>query len=357
MNMSKVLSPAINRLALWLSKDHKIAREKVLDKWYELTFEQIKPDVSLKDFTVHSLLGKGGSGKVYLVKKDDLYYAMKVIPSAYVAEKITNVLNERRLLEQLHDDPFVTQLHYAFCDEKAFYLVMKFYQGGDLFSFVEFASSKDVKSMMSELVVILQRLHLKKIIYRDLKPENILVDTHGHVVLSDFGLSKKVRTSTNTFCGTREYMAPEIIRGENYGFEVDWWSLGVLFYELKTGQDPSIFMKERKHEYLSSFDKDEKDLLWKLLNVDVNERLTFADSIRKDPYFKHVNWKAVEQRRNIPPTVPCVDSEADVQNFALEFTTQQISLPNDKIIFTPRLKYLSKIWTYSAPPHGAPYSR
>ncbi|CAF5097656.1 unnamed protein product, partial [Rotaria magnacalcarata] len=195
-------------------------------------------------------------GKVFLVRKitgADIgkLYAMKVLKKAAILQKAKtaeHIKTERQVLESIRQIPFLVSLHYAFQSDAKLHLVMDYVNGGELFTHLnkrQHFSEQDAKIYIAELALALGQLHKLGIIYRDIKLENILLDSDGHIVLADFGLSKEFRPDdadkrTYSFCGTIEYMAPEVVKGGDAGhdFTVDWWSLGVLTFELLTGASP-----------------------------------------------------------------------------------------------------------------------
>ena len=205
------------------------------------------PDPELKDFILIKMINRGGFGKVFLVKNslDDKYYAMKRIRKDLLIEtgQIDNTLNERELLLS-NDNPFLLRMFYVFQSEFRLYFFMEYVDGGNLyenmFSNKRF-TEKQVKFFAVQLVIALGYLHTNKVIHRDLKPENVILRRNGYIVLADFGLAKILDTDNDfakTYCGTSEYMAPEIIRGKKQSYTVDWWTLGILVYELICGKSP-----------------------------------------------------------------------------------------------------------------------
>ncbi|XP_008945909.1 PREDICTED: ribosomal protein S6 kinase alpha-5-like, partial [Merops nubicus] len=211
--------------------------------------------VGIENFELLKVLGTGAYGKVFLVRKVSGHdagklYAMKVLKKATIVQKAKtteHTKTERQVLEHIRQSPFLVTLHYAFQTDTKLHLILDYINGGELFTHLshrERFSENEVQIYIGEIVLALEHLHKLGIIYRDIKLENILLDSDGHVVLTDFGLSKEFLTDENeraySFCGTIEYMAPDIVRGGDTGHDkaVDWWSVGVLMYELLTGASP-----------------------------------------------------------------------------------------------------------------------
>jgi serine/threonine protein kinase len=217
-------------------------------------------DINLDCFRVDKVLGKGTFGKVMLVRKKDTnaVYAMKVIKKGLIKEydHIDHTKTERTILGEL-EHPFLVKLRYAFQSKTKLYMVMDFINGGELFFHLKKSrqfSVERARFYAAEILLGLEYLHSQGIIYRDLKAENILLDRHGHIKLTDFGLSKKLFSTedykTFSFCGTPEYLAPEILRQSGHDKAVDYWSFGVLLYEMLSGELP-FFSKNRKELYKS----------------------------------------------------------------------------------------------------------
>jgi ribosomal protein S6 kinase alpha-5 len=213
--------------------------------------------VNMSHFDLLKVLGTGAYGKVFLVRKrggadNNRLYAMKVLKKATIVQKkktTEHTKTERQVLEAVRDNPFLVTLHYAFQTDAKLHLILDYVAGGELFTHLyqrEHFTEDEVRIYIGEIILALERLHSLGIIYRDIKLENILVDDSGHIVLTDFGLSKELPREGDSdqraysFCGTIEYMAPEVVKGGTQGHDiaVDWWSVGVLTYELLTGASP-----------------------------------------------------------------------------------------------------------------------
>lgn len=190
------------------------------------------------------VIGKGTFGKVILVrgKSDNNLYALKCLKKIQLikTKNIQNIKFEKKILETINY-PFVIKLKFTFQDREKIFMGFDYYNGGELFFHLQkmrkFPENM-VKFYAAEIFLALRHLHSKGIIYRDIKPENIILDNDGHIKLIDFGLAKDNLTEqslTNTFCGTNEYIPPEVIMGKDYGFNFDWWGFGVIIYELLFG--------------------------------------------------------------------------------------------------------------------------
>lgn len=304
-----------------------------------------KADVS--HFELLKVLGQGSFGKVFMARKvvgDDegKIYAMKVLKKATlkVRDRVRTKMERDILAEVEH--PFIVNLHYAFQTEGKLYLVLGFVRGGDLFTrlakevmFVE----SDVTIYLAELAMALDHLHKLGIIYRDLKPENILLDVDGHIKLTDFGLSKEsifdAENKTYSFCGTVEYMAPEVVNRRGHGTASDWWSYGVLMYEMLTGSLPfqgsnrkdtmNMILKAKlgMPQFLSA---NAQLLLRNLFKRNAQNRLGFKsglDEIKLQPFFSNIDFDKLFRKEIIPPFRPAVTKMDDTYYFDKEFTNRE----------------------------------
>jgi serine/threonine protein kinase len=239
-------------------------------------------------FNFLNLLGQGNFGKVYLVekKKTKELFAMKILNKKLIEQKKQKIhtMTERKVLEK-SNSPFIAKLYYAFQTPKKLYMIMEYLSGGELFFHLSqqgvFSENRS-RFYIAEIFLGLDYLHSRGIIYRDLKPENVLLDDEGHIKLTDFGLSKDGQEDPNsktfTFCGTPEYLAPEIIKNQGYNKKVDYWSLGAVLYYMLSGAPPfysrnknEIFRKvlTRDIEPLYFLSRDGNELLLSLLKVKV----------------------------------------------------------------------------------------
>ncbi|CAJ0762636.1 22891_t:CDS:2 [Entrophospora sp. SA101] len=285
------------------------------------------------------------------VRKNDTsrIYALKTIRKAHIVSRseVNHTLAERTVLAQINN-PFIVPLKFSFQSPEKLYLVLAFVNGGELFHHLQREGRFDEERSRfyaAELLCALECLHDFNVVYRDLKPENILLDYSGHIALCDFGLCKLNMTeseTTNTFCGTPEYLAPELLVGQGYTKTVDWWTLGVLLYEMLTGLPP--FYDDNVNEMYRKILQDElrfpeevgtqaKSLLIGLLTRDPNNRLgnNGAQEIKDHTFFASIDWRKLMQKKVQPPFKPSVESAIDTSNFDEEFTseTPQDSLVND----------------------------
>ncbi|KAJ5056965.1 hypothetical protein J3E74DRAFT_11662 [Bipolaris maydis] len=307
--------------------------------------------MTAEDFEPLMCLGKGSYGTVLLVRQRETgrLFAQKQFKKASITvhkKLIEQTKTERNVLESVNRYPFIVNFYYAFQDQEKLYLILEYAQGGELFHHLaaERMFSEDVAAFyMAEMVLALDHLHRTVgVIYRDLKPENCLLDSEGHLLLTDFGLSKVTLDEDNpcrSFLGTVEYMAPEVVQGLEYGAAVDWWSLGALGFDLLTGSPPFTGNNNAKIQekivkqklslpyYLSA---DAKDLLTRLLRKDPKKRLGFnmskdLQTIKKHRFFRKIDWKKLEARELEPPIQPLITDPELAENFAQDFTDLPLS--------------------------------
>ncbi|KAI6779868.1 uncharacterized protein J7T54_001956 [Emericellopsis cladophorae] len=310
--------------------------------------------LKIEDFELLKVVGKGSFGKVMQVRKKDTsrIYALKTIRKAHIISRseVAHTLAERSVLAQINN-PFIVPLKFSFQSPEKLYFVLAFVNGGELFHHLQKEHRFDVnrsRFYTAELLCALECLHGFSVIYRDLKPENILLDYQGHIALCDFGLCKldmKDEDRTNTFCGTPEYLAPELLMGKGYKKTVDWWTLGVLLYEMLTGLPP--FYDENTNEMYRKILSEPlhfsdvvppaaKDLLTKLLNRDPDQRLGANGSaeIKAHPFFHAIDWRKLLQRKYEPTFKPSVADALDTANFDPVFTSEA---PTDSYVDGPML--------------------
>ncbi|XP_031357629.1 ribosomal protein S6 kinase alpha-5-like [Photinus pyralis] len=341
--------------------------------------------VDMSNFELLKVLGTGAYGKVFLVRKrggsdHGRLYAMKVLKKATIVQKkktTEHTKTERQVLEAVRDSPFLVTLHYAFQTDAKLHLILDYVAGGELFTHLyqrEHFTESEVRIYIGEIILALEHLHKLGIIYRDIKLENILVDECGHIVLTDFGLSKELARDQSdneqqraySFCGTIEYMAPEVVRGGTIGHDiaVDWWSVGVLTYELLTGASPFTVEGERNTQQEISrrilkttppipeaLGKDVADFISRLLVKEPRKRLGGgegdATELKRHPFFKTLDWKALASKRISAPFKPLIRNELDVSNFSEEFTQM---VPTDSpAVVPPNYDKIFKGYSYISP--------
>ncbi|XP_045385943.1 protein kinase C delta type isoform X2 [Lemur catta] len=304
----------------------------------------------MDNFIFHKVLGKGSFGKVLLaeLKSSGQYFAVKTLKKDVVLidDDVECTMVEKRVLALAGENPFLTHLICTFQTKDHLFFVMEFLNGGDLMYHIQDKGRFELYRATfyaAEIICGLQFLHSKGIIYRDLKLDNVLLDREGHIKIADFGMCKENVFGENlasTFCGTPDYIAPEILQGLRYSFSVDWWSFGVLLYEMLIGQSP--FHGDDEDELFESIrvdtphyprwiTKEAKDILEKLFERDPSKRLGVTGNIRIHPFFKTINWTLLEKRKIEPPFRPKVKSPRDYSNFDQEFLTEK-----------PRLSYSDK---------------
>ncbi|KAL9957916.1 hypothetical protein ACROYT_G034871 [Oculina patagonica] len=320
-------------------------RENDKDKSDEITISQ---KLSFDDFTIMKVLGKGTFGKVMLarMKKTGEVVALKILKKEVIVAKdeVAHTLTENRVLKStVH--PFLTELRYSFQTKDRLIFVMEYVNGGELFfhlSKERVFSEERSRFYSAEIVLAVKYLHDNKVVYRDLKLENLLLDADGHIKITDFGLCKEDITygaTTKTFCGTPEYLAPEVLEDNDYGRAVDWWGVGVVMYEMMCGRLPFY---NRDHEVLfelilteevkfpSRISDKARTVLAGLLEKNPTKRLgggpDDAKEVMKHPFFSTINWDDIYHKRVKPPFKPVVKSETDVSNFDEDFTNEPVQL-------------------------------
>ncbi|CAN1772027.1 Serine/threonine-protein kinase AtPK2/AtPK19 [Linum perenne] len=301
----------LNKLTLYENEEgsegsnESLQDESVKELQKSDVVENARSVVGIEDFEVLKVVGQGAFGKVFQVRKNGTseIYAMKVMRKDKIVEKnhVEYMKAERDILTKV-DHPFIVQLKYSFQTKYRLYLVLDFINGGHLFFqlYHQGLFREDLARVYAaEIVSAVSHLHSNGIMHRDLKPENILLGEDGHVMLTDFGLAKEFdeNTRSNSMCGTVEYMAPEIIQGKGHDKAADWWSVGVLLYEMLTG---------------------------KLLQKESSRRLGCGDKggqeIKNHKWFKPINWKKLETREVQPSFLPNVDGKNCTANFETKWT-------------------------------------
>ncbi|XP_058417127.1 protein kinase C delta type isoform X2 [Diceros bicornis minor] len=299
----------------------------------------------IENFIFHKVLGKGSFGKVLLaeLKGKKEFFAIKALKKDVVLidDDVECTMVEKRVLALAWENPFLTHLFCTFQTKDHLFFVMEFLNGGDLMYHIQDKGRFELYRATfyaAEIICGLQFLHNKGIIYRDLKLDNVMLDQDGHIKIADFGMCKENifgEKQASTFCGTPDYIAPEILQGLKYSFSVDWWSFGVLVYEMLIGQSP--FHGDDEDELFESIrvdtphyprwiTKESKDILEKLLERDPTKRLGVTGNIKGHSFFKTINWTLLEKRAVEPPFKPKVKSPGDYSNFDQEFLNEKARL-------------------------------
>lgn len=365
-------SAVLRRLSVKLvGSFSSVANEIHIPQGYDNSVHRSKK--LLGDFRPIKVLGQGAYGKVYLIqdKTTGKLFAQKQLRKPTIniinnkelihaeeeekshSSHVNRTILERDILTNITHHPNIVKLFYALQDHDKFYLILEYIPGGELFHHL--TSSKNalgnvfkedhVAFYAAQMALAIKHLHGLGIVYRDLKPENCLLNSSGHLVLTDFGLSKTINEDddeTDSRChsiiGTPEYMAPEVLKGDEYDFKVDWWSLGCVIYDMMSGKPPftgnshkaiqdKIIKNKLKLPYY--FSMDAKDLLNKLLNKTPEKRFPVDkqwETFTKHRFFRKINWKELELQTCTPPLVPVITDPILAENFLDEFTGMKLSI-------------------------------
>lgn len=342
----------------------------------------------LNDFRPLKVLGQGAYGKVHLVedKLTGKLYAQKQLRKPIIDVRpvgdngsdstadfltIQRTIYERKILSSINHHPNIVKLFYALQDLDKFYLILEYIPGGELFHHLTTNNSlgnvfkeDDVSFYAAQMALGLRHLHKLGIVYRDLKPENCLLDSKGNLVLTDFGLSKEIgihNDKCNSIIGTPEYMAPEILKGEDYDYGVDWWSLGCVIFDMVSGKPPftggshkiiqdKILKNKLKLPFYLSLDA--KDLLNKLLHKNPRKRFQVDDNWKhfiQHRFFRKLDWDKLEHQTDlVPPIAPIITDPKLAENFSSDFTNMKISdYGIDQAINIPVTKNVSNFEGFS----------
>lgn len=293
-------------------------------------------NVAIADFHIGKTLGTGAFGRVKFVthKKSEHFFALKCLKKAALIKmkQIDHISSEKSILCALNH-PFIVNMYTSFHNERYVYMLLEYIVGGEFFTHLRKAGrfDNDISCFYAAQVgAIFEYCHSKNIVYRDLKPENILLNSDGYLKLADFGFAKIIEHRTYTLCGTPEYIAPEVLLNKGHGKPVDWWTLGILIYEMLVGYPPfvdedpmGIYQKilSGKIVFPKTFDKNAKGLVKKLLTADLGKRYgnlkNGVDDIKLHKWFKasDMNWDELVNKTITPMFKPKVASETDTSNF------------------------------------------
>lgn len=301
--------------------------------------------------SVHMMktIGVGTFGNVRLCKLDGLEerpFAIKIMSKSKLiqCEMLEGVMNERQILQDFVRHPFVMQLYKTYADDAYIYMLQEFVPGGDMFLHLQVSHrlSRDAAQFhTAQIVLVFEYLHSIGVVYRDLKPENLLISQTGYLKVADFGFSRRIALGEKlrTKCGTPEYLAPEIIKDGTYGFEVDWWALGILIFEMLVGHTP--FYGDTSQQTFTNImsgqvafppdiDHVTRDIVMRFLRGNPAERFGCfqegAVTVKRHRFFQGIVWSQLYQG-NIPaPLVPKLDSPFDSRYFE-EYTEEECQLP------------------------------
>lgn len=293
----------------------------------------------MDDFEHVSFIGRGSFGKVNLVIKKDTgeLLALKSVYKNKLSKshKYSNIMSERNIMACCHNQ-FIASLKYAFQDERKCYLALEYAAGGELYNLLKKVGHltwDQCKLYIAEIAIALDYIHSIGVIYRDLKLENIVLDEEGHVKLTDFGLSKMIKDkgNTNSICGTELYLSPEMVSKSDYGFEIDWWSLGIITYEVLFGSHP-FYCENMTKYYNNIINKDPvfpfetspvvEDLVLSLLQKRPDKRANFK-TLMKHPAWGSMKYEDVLNRKFKPYFVPNIKDFKDPVNFDTERSQEE----------------------------------
>lgn len=305
-------------------------------RFNEFFNKKIKYDATLDDFERITTLGAGSFGRVMLVKHTkaatEKYYALKILDKKKVIamEQVEHTLYEKKILQALNH-PFLVHMDFYFYDNSYLYFVLPFIMGGEMFGLLKKMTQFDEdlsKFYAAQVCLGLEYVHSLDLVYRDLKPENILIDGTGYLKITDFGFCKLIKGRTYTLCGTPEYLAPEIVLSRGYGCACDWWSFGILVYEMNAGyapfqhKDPMVLYDKiaaGKYKTPQHFSIGLRDIIRNLLQTDLTKRFgnlkNGTNDIKDHRWFKTINWVSLFNKKLDPPYKPQVKDAKDVSHF------------------------------------------
>lgn len=327
--------------------------------------------VGLDDFSFLAVLGKGNFGKVMLAesKHTGYLYAVKVLKKNFIIDnrEVESTRSEKRvfLIANRERHPFLINLYACFQTENRIYFVMDYVSGGDLMFHIQqkMFTARRAQFYAAEVLLALKHFHENGVIYRDLKLDNILLSLDGHIKIADYGLCKEnmdYGSTTGTFCGTPDFIAPEILLDQKYGRSVDWWALGVLMYQMLLGKSPfhgndedEVYDAILSDEplYPIHMPRDSVSILQQLLTRDPSKRLGSgikdAEEIMAHPYFANINFDDLLNLSVEPPYKPELDSPTDVRYFEREFTSEMPALTPMNSTVTPEMQEEFRGFSYS----------
>ncbi|XP_007239003.3 serine/threonine-protein kinase N2 [Astyanax mexicanus] len=342
----------------------------------EITEKREEPEIqfSIRDFKCVAVLGRGHFGKVLLAeyRSTGEMFAIKALKKGDIVarDEVDSLMCEKRIFETVNSvrHPFLVNLFACFQTKEHVCFVMEYAAGGDLMMHIHADVFSEPRAVFYAACVVLglQFLHEHKIVYRDLKLDNLLLDTEGYVKIADFGLCKEgmgYQDRTSTFCGTPEFLAPEVLTETSYTRAVDWWGLGVLIFEMLVGESP--FPGDDEEEVFDSIVNDEVryprflsteaiSIMRRLLRRNPDRRLGAgerdAEEVKKHPFLRNVDWGALLAKKIQPPFVPTIKGREDVSNFDDEFTSEApiLTPPREPRVLTANEQELFTDFDYIA---------
>jgi len=309
--------------------EREVARREASEQ-----FQKLKANIRWEDLDVMTILGEGSFGRVKLTlhKPTDDVYALKCLRKGQIIkyQQVDHVVGEKQVLA-LCNHPFLLKLAAVFNHGPVIYMLLEYLPGGELFSYLraQVRFEESTAALYAAMVTsAFGYLHARKIAHRDLKPENLLFDSEGYLKLVDMGFAKVIKDRTWTLCGTPEYLAPEIISNKGHNWGADWWTLGILAYEMLVGHPPFVAehqvdtynkIMRGKYKIPQNFPRDAKDMISKLLVHQPNGRLgcwrNGTREVMGHPFFKGIEWTRLELKKLQMPYKPLLKDKFDTSNF------------------------------------------
>ncbi|CAF0811608.1 unnamed protein product [Adineta ricciae] len=308
----------------------------IANKFSNITLaEREERQKALDRLEILKTVGTGSYGRVLVAqdRESSVYYALKIFSITHVVQsrQVEHVKSEKEILSGINH-PFIICLHWTHHSDQFLYMLLDYVPGGELFTYMRKRGTFDLKSSLfyiSEITLAFEYLHSLQIVYRDLKPENILLDAEGHVKLVDFGFAKKILNKTFTTCGTPDYLSPELFKGTGHHKSTDWWSLGILLFEMLTGYTPfnpnqnEIEIPSRvlagRISWPRTIDDVTKSFIKKLLIQNADKRLGAGKNgsreVKEQAIFSSIKWDDVYARKLKPPIVPPLEHPGDTSCF------------------------------------------